>query len=103
MAIDIGIEPIFPSAKDAKFLAEPEKAYDQTLYYLSLAPRIDGSKIDYTLSLMARPARILSDGQIEIAPDTMTTIRSVGSVTEKAQDAVGQLALQIVTLLHDME
>lgn len=76
--------PIFPSLSKAIAPVEPETGYTGLLVWFSMAPKLDRGVVDASASIMVRPYRILKDGTIDVAPESMTETYNVGSAAETA-------------------
>jgi hypothetical protein len=62
---------------------EPNTPYSGLLIWLSIAPKLDQPGIvDANASIMAKPYRILADGTIDIAPESMTKTLHIASAIE---------------------
>ena len=59
--------------------------YTGKLVYLSFSPMIrDGKTLDACASIKTLPYRVLADGTIDVAPESMAVHLNVGSIAEAA-------------------
>jgi hypothetical protein len=73
---------IFPVLGAPIAPVEPTTAYTGLLIWLSIAPKLDQGIVDANASIMAKPYRILADGSIDIAPESMTKTLHVASAVD---------------------
>lgn len=81
---------------------EPETPYSGLLIWLSMAPKLDHPGIvDANASIMAKPYRILKDGSIDVAPESMTKTLSIGSAIEavESKSEIGAAVAEIGAIL----
>jgi hypothetical protein len=73
---------LFPTMATSVPVPEPETEYTGLLIWLSLSPRIDQGAVDAAMNLTTRPYRILKDGTVDVAPDSLVQTWSVGASAE---------------------
>jgi hypothetical protein len=66
---------------------EPTTPYSGLLIWLSIAPKLDQGVVDANASIMAKPYRILADGSIDVAPESMTKTMHVASALAEVDNA----------------
>jgi hypothetical protein len=82
---------------------EPETGYSGLLIWLSIAPKLDKPGIvDANASIMAKPYRMLKDGTIDIAPESMTKSLHVASALDEVErgSELGAAVAQIAAVLQ---
>jgi hypothetical protein len=81
---------------------EPETPYSGLLIWLSIAPKLDQGVVDANASIMAKPYRILADGSIDIAPESMTKTLHIGSAIEavESESEIGAAVAEIGATLQ---
>ena len=78
--------------------------YTGLLVWMSISPRLDQGVVDATASIAWLPYRVLADGTIDQAPESMRQSMNIGSVSETAaaDPAMGQAIGGIAAILQQM-
>lgn len=93
---------LFPTLGTPIPTIEPTTPYSGLLIWLSIAPKLDAGVVDANASIMAKPYRILADGSIDIAPESMTRTLHVASALAEVESAsdMGAAVAQIAAVLQ---
>lgn len=94
---------LFPALTTPIAPVEPETPYTGLLVWLAMSPRIIGNTVDATASITYLPYRVLSDGSIDQAPETMRQTYNIGSALETiaaAPTGIGAAIQSIASVLQ---
>ncbi len=77
------VEEALPVAAKAVAIPEPERPYDRWWWSLAANSRSTRKgEMDGVCSIMLRPCRVLRDGTVDIAPESLTRHFNVGTLLD---------------------